>query len=300
MRINIIQEGMTDRVGRTFLRGSLKSPERQIPVLMGGHSDAIVGFADDFQVDPDDGWISYDITFRVDFLEQFRRTNDNVTDWFDFSGFARNIKSATPDGMNITHAEIMDIYILPKPGFPRIHTKDTPMNDDKTAHTDRHDGGPDARAQRAIDRETTHRRFVEQVLDMRKVGNSVAEIAEVTEQPESSVLTVLSEHYGGVASPNAVRKSMGLGAVTESKDYVKLAREEVAKYINRKAEITDGFKVDVSYLYVVWFSKTLQNWKALISTSLPDGMYYEATFDGEKNKLYIDAYKKFDNESVDL
>ncbi|KRM06976.1 hypothetical protein FC89_GL000285 [Liquorilactobacillus ghanensis DSM 18630] len=46
----------------------------------------------------------------------------------------------------------------------------------------------------------------------------------------------------------------------------------------------------------MWLSKTLQNNKALLSTALNDGMYYEATFNGDKNELYLDAYKKFENK----
>lgn len=62
-----------------------------------------------------------------------------------------------------------------------------------------------------------------------------------------------------------------------------------ALYIDGKKEIT---KDDV---YIVWFCKTLQNWKALAATNIPDGMYYEITHDGDKNKTYVDVYKKWDN-----
>jgi hypothetical protein len=48
-------------------------------------------------------------------------------------------------------------------------------------------------------------------------------------------------------------------------------------------------------VYIVWFSKTLQNWKALAGTHHGDGMYYEITFDGDKDCAYVDAYKKWDN-----
>lgn len=51
-------------------------------------------------------------------------------------------------------------------------------------------------------------------------------------------------------------------------------------------------------MYVVWSCKTLQNSKALISTSLSDGMYYELTYNGDKKELYLDAYKKFENRCV--
>lgn len=53
-------------------------------------------------------------------------------------------------------------------------------------------------------------------------------------------------------------------------------------------------------VFIVWKCKTLQNWKWLISTDLSDGMYYEVTYDGDKQKFYLDAYKKFENVVIDF
>ena len=51
-------------------------------------------------------------------------------------------------------------------------------------------------------------------------------------------------------------------------------------------------------VYVVWFCYILGGWKCLVSTTLPDGMYYEVTYDKDKNSIYLDAYKKFDNVEI--
>ena len=51
-------------------------------------------------------------------------------------------------------------------------------------------------------------------------------------------------------------------------------------------------------VYTVWFAKTLQNWKALISTTLPDGRYYEVTHDGDGQQTYLDVYVKLENVSI--
>lgn len=51
-------------------------------------------------------------------------------------------------------------------------------------------------------------------------------------------------------------------------------------------------------VYTVWMAKVLQNNKALLSTSLNDGMYYEVTFNGDKAEFYLDAYKKWDNKMI--
>ena len=53
-------------------------------------------------------------------------------------------------------------------------------------------------------------------------------------------------------------------------------------------------------VYVVWLSKTLQNGKAMLSTTRPDGMYYEVTYNGDKNEFYVDAYKKVINRRFGL
>lgn len=53
--------------------------------------------------------------------------------------------------------------------------------------------------------------------------------------------------------------------------------------------------IDTSEVYVVWLCKTLQNSKALLSTTYPDGMYFEVTYNGDKKEFYFDAYKKKEN-----
>ena len=44
----------------------------------------------------------------------------------------------------------------------------------------------------------------------------------------------------------------------------------------------------------------VQSNKALLSTTLFDGMYYELTYNGDKNELYIDVYKRFENKELTL
>lgn len=51
-------------------------------------------------------------------------------------------------------------------------------------------------------------------------------------------------------------------------------------------------------VYTVWKAKVLQNWKYLLSSTLPDGMYYELTYDGDNTEWYLDVYKKFENKVI--
>lgn len=72
------------------------------------------------------------------------------------------------------------------------------------------------------------------------------------------------------------------------------AKQLVVDYFNAHVDVTDGKKLTMEDV----FSKTLQNWKALVSTTVSDGMYYEVTHNGDKCETYLDAYKKWDNQRI--
>lgn len=83
--------------------------------------------------------------------------------------------------------------------------------------------------------------------------------------------------------------------------FMSSAMSLVYSYARKKLDVTDkNLQFELGDVYIVWFCKTLQNWKALCSTNLPDGMYYEVTYDGERDKIYLDAYKKFENIELDM
>ena len=76
------------------------------------------------------------------------------------------------------------------------------------------------------------------------------------------------------------------------------AKQLVLDYFNEHVDKTDNVELTLDDIYVVWFCKTLQNWKALVSTTIPDGVYYEVTYNGDKKETYLDVYKKWDNVRV--
>lgn len=76
------------------------------------------------------------------------------------------------------------------------------------------------------------------------------------------------------------------------------ARKIVMDYFNAHVDKTDQKQIAMDDVFVVWFCKTLQNWKCLVSTTVSDGMYYEVTHNGDKGKTYVDVYKKWENLCV--
>jgi hypothetical protein len=76
---------------------------------------------------------------------------------------------------------------------------------------------------------------------------------------------------------------------TNAYDIVKKYTKEHLAYEDQDAK----FEV-----YEVWRCYILGNIKVMMTTSLPDGMYYEVTYNGEKDEFYLDAYKKFDNKCI--
>lgn len=82
------------------------------------------------------------------------------------------------------------------------------------------------------------------------------------------------------------------------KDFVSLCKKVVAQYANEHLDKSDKNQITAEDVFIVWMCKTLQNSKALVSTTLFDGMYYELTFNGNKGELYVDAYKKWENFMV--
>lgn len=86
----------------------------------------------------------------------------------------------------------------------------------------------------------------------------------------------------------------------DERNFINLCRAIICDYANEHLDKSDAKKITSDDVFVVWQCKTLQNNKALLSTTLFDGMYYELTYNGDKNEIYFDAYKKWENRCIPL
>ena len=84
-----------------------------------------------------------------------------------------------------------------------------------------------------------------------------------------------------------------------SKEFIEVCKKEIVDYVNEKKDKTDTTEeIGLDDVFVVWSCKILQNQKALLSTTVSDGMYYEMTYNGDKEEMYIDVYKKWENRCI--
>lgn len=73
---------------------------------------------------------------------------------------------------------------------------------------------------------------------------------------------------------------------------IKIVNDYILEHLDKSDK-----EVDFS-VYIVWQCYILGYAKWLVSSSLPDGMYYEVTYNKGKEEFYLDAYKKFENRCI--
>ena len=84
------------------------------------------------------------------------------------------------------------------------------------------------------------------------------------------------------------------GVKMDSYKFQKACKEWLIKYYRENF----NKNLDIKDIYVVWSCKTLQNNKILMSTNLLDGIYVEATQNGDNQETYFDIYTKKENIKV--
>lgn len=107
----------------------------------------------------------------------------------------------------------------------------------------------------------------------------------------------MSDNKTSFSSPDE-----GVDFIQQAKDAVIAYNNGGPDYVSSYAEAQDAGDAakGISWLsqdevYVVWFCYILGGWKALVSTARANGLYYEVTFNKEKQELYLDVYQKEDN-----
>jgi len=81
------------------------------------------------------------------------------------------------------------------------------------------------------------------------------------------------------------------GNIMNSYEFEVKCKDALIKILEEKYE--EKFKI--KDLHLVWLSKSLQNFKCVIIDLGKNQRYYECTYNGDKDELYVDIYQKEHN-----
>ena len=123
-------------------------------------------------------------------------------------------------------------------------------------------------------------------------GKSISARGRITRNHEEAWGTFASDLYKKFKEREKKEMDIEFAAREDNDTRLKMAKAAVVTWYN---EQNQSRPIGIEDVYIVWFCKVLQNWKALAGTHHSDGMYYEITFDGNNKLVYFDAYKKWQN-----
>ena len=73
---------------------------------------------------------------------------------------------------------------------------------------------------------------------------------------------------------------------------IEMVRNRVDSVLD-KSQYPNGTPFEV---HIVWAGYILGNEKYLLTTNIPDGKYYEVTYNKSTNEMYLDEYVRTHNE----
>ena len=83
--------------------------------------------------------------------------------------------------------------------------------------------------------------------------------------------------------------------ITGMKEFQSICKAKLIEWYDSHESI----KLEGDDVFVVWSCKTLQNYKCLASTTVSgDGIYAEYTYNGDRQELYEDVYRKLTNRCI--
>lgn len=80
--------------------------------------------------------------------------------------------------------------------------------------------------------------------------------------------------------------------ISSSDEFIRIAKQAVYEMALSGLDPTDDVQFSIDNVYVVTSSFILFNQKAMLSTTLPDGKYYEVTYNDNLDEMYVDCYVK--------
>lgn len=82
--------------------------------------------------------------------------------------------------------------------------------------------------------------------------------------------------------------------------FLKMAKQVVVDNYNNTKNSKTAPDLTLNTVFIIWYAKVLNNWKAIVGSPIARGMLWEVSFNGHRNQAYIDIYKKLANAKVDV
>jgi hypothetical protein len=82
--------------------------------------------------------------------------------------------------------------------------------------------------------------------------------------------------------------------------FLLMAKRVVVDNYNTHRDESRSPELTMDAVYIVWFAKTMGNWKAVVSSPTARGLLWEVTYNGHRQDAYIEIYKKLNNVKVSL
>ena len=95
-------------------------------------------------------------------------------------------------------------------------------------------------------------------------------------------------------TPFSLNKPYNTGRTMGNQEFESRATAIVRNWYDNHVTMTP------TEIYVVWMVKVLRNNKAMISSNHSDGRYFEVTWDGERERFYLDVYSKIENHALNI
>lgn len=72
----------------------------------------------------------------------------------------------------------------------------------------------------------------------------------------------------------------------------------VATLMSHKNDLDEATSFEPDMFRITGFTYTLGNWKALVSSPVIPGTYWEVTYNATKKETYVDQYRKVSNTCI--
>ena len=114
----------------------------------------------------------------------------------------------------------------------------------------------------------------------------------------------MSEHNNEEITPNQIKtkpmpiKKKSVEGQKSVDEYTTTAKALVLKNYTEHQVPRGNPEITLDDLFLVWFTKTLSNWKCLVATIYADGLYYEVIHNGNSHETYVDIYRRLGHSKV--